>query len=141
MWNNNPPNMLESIKLWKIDKILTLNTHKIYISWSHEATIWTYISVFFLIYIVKLTLNNEYVFLSFIFEIKVSCASNTTFLIRWFQFFKCTLKTNINKWNIFPVQAHWNRLVLPPHQVITNIGSILYYKMNQKSIDGTSVLT
>ena len=41
---------------------------------------------FILIYILKLTLNNEYVFLSFIFEIKISRVSNTTFLIHRFQF-------------------------------------------------------
>ena len=40
--------------------------------------------------------------------------------------------------NHFQVQANCNRLVRPPHQVITNTGSIIYYKMNQKSIDGTS---
>ena len=28
----------------------------------------------------------------------------------------------------------------PPHQVVSNTGSIIYYKSDQKSIDGTSVL-
>ena len=41
---------------------------------------------FLLIYIVKLTHNNEYMFLSFVVEIKISRVSNTTLLIHQFQF-------------------------------------------------------
>ena len=42
--------------------------------------------------------------------------------------------------NNFQVWAYCNRLVRPPHQVISNNGSIIYYTMNQKSIDVTSVI-
>ena len=45
----------------------------------------TYLYVL-LIYIVKLKHNNEYIFLSLIFEMEISCVSNTTFLIHKFQF-------------------------------------------------------
>ena len=41
---------------------------------------------FFLIYIVNLTYNDGYIFLSFVVEIKTSCVSDTTFLIHQFQF-------------------------------------------------------
>ena len=41
---------------------------------------------FILIYIVKMTYNDEFIFLSFVVEIKISCVSNTTFLIHQFQF-------------------------------------------------------
>ena len=52
---------------------------------------------FFLIYIVKLTQNDEYVFLSFMFEIKLSRVSNTTFLIRRFQFLTNVPLKSLNK--------------------------------------------
>ena len=58
---------------------------------------------------------------------------NTSFLI----IDKFTLKNLIYE-NHFQVKAHWNRLVQPPHTVIKNTISIIYYTMNQKSIDGTS---
>ena len=41
---------------------------------------------FLLIYIVKLTHNDEYVFLSLIVEMEISRVSNTTFLIYQLQF-------------------------------------------------------
>ena len=40
----------------------------------------------------------------------------------------------------FQVPKYWNKLVQPPHIVISNIGSMNYYKMNQKYIDETSVM-
>ena len=41
---------------------------------------------FILIYAVKMTHNDEYIFLSLIFEMEISRVSNTTFLIHRFQF-------------------------------------------------------
>ena len=41
---------------------------------------------FLLIYIVKLTHNNEYIILSLIFDMEISRVSNITFLIHQFQF-------------------------------------------------------
>ena len=40
----------------------------------------------FLVYTVKLTYNDEYIFLSFVVEIKITYVSNTTFLIHQYQF-------------------------------------------------------
>ena len=37
--NINPPDILESMNLLQIDKILTQNTHKLYFNWSHEPKI------------------------------------------------------------------------------------------------------
>ena len=44
-------------------------------------------------------------------------------------------KNNVQVWEYF------NRLVRLPNQVISKTGSIIYYKMNEISIDGTSVMT
>ena len=53
---------------------------------------------FLLIYIVNMTHNGKYIFLSFIVEMEISRVSNTTFLIQQLQFFdKFTLKNNLNK--------------------------------------------
>ena len=41
-----------------------------------------------LIYIVKLTHNDEYILLYLIFEMELSCVPNTNFLIHQFQFLK-----------------------------------------------------
>ena len=43
---------------------------------------------FLLSYIVNMTYNDKYIFLSVIFEIKIYCVSNPTFLIHQFQFWK-----------------------------------------------------
>ena len=37
--------------------------------------------------------------------------------------------------------ACYNRLILPTHQVVSNTGKVIYYIINQKSIDGASVMT
>ena len=69
LWGTNPPDMLESMKLWQIDKILHITSTK-YISngvMKHKYE-HTYL-YFLLIYIVKLTHNNECIFLSLIVEI------------------------------------------------------------------------
>ena len=39
-----------------------------------------------------------------------------------------------------PVMPQSANTTPPPHQVVSNTGSIIYYKSDQKSIDGTSVL-
>ena len=51
---------------------------------------------------------------------------------------KCTVKKVLIYENIFQVRAHWKRLDRTPHRVITNTGYMIYYTMNQKSIDRTS---
>ena len=51
---------------------------------------------------------------------------------------KCTFKTILIYENHFQVRSHCNRLVRPPHPVITNTISIIHYTMNKKSIDRTS---
>ena len=50
-----------------------------------------------LIYIVKLTHNDNYIFLSLIVEIEISRVSNTNFLIHIFQFLKNILLKNLDK--------------------------------------------
>ena len=50
-----------------------------------------------LIYIVKLTYNNEYIFLYSIFEMEISRVSNTTVLIHQFQFLTNVPLKNLNK--------------------------------------------
>ena len=52
---------------------------------------------FLLIYIVKLTYSNKYIFIYFIAEIKISRVSNTTFLIHQFQFLTNVPFKNLNK--------------------------------------------
>ena len=43
-------------------------------------------------------------------------------------------KNDLNKWNLFWVRLYHNWLIRPPHKVMYNTASILYYKRNQKSI-------
>ena len=52
---------------------------------------------FILIYIMKLTYNDEYILLSFIVEIKIYSVSNTTSDTSIPILDKCTLDNNINK--------------------------------------------
>ena len=96
---------------------------------------------FLLIYIVKLIYNNKYIFFSFIFEIKISYVSNKIFLIHHFQFLTNVPLKNLNKWILFQIWWYCNWLVRPPHLVIWNTGSIIYYAMNQKLIYRKSVPT
>ena len=49
-------------------------------------------------------------------------------------FDKCNFKQILIDENNFHVRAYCNRLVRPPHQVVSNTGSIIYYTMNKKSI-------
>ena len=42
--------------------------------------------------------------------------------------------------NNFQVWSYYNRQVWPTHQVISSTGSLIYYTINQKWIDGTSVM-
>ena len=79
---------------------------------------------FLLIYIVKLTYNDKYLFLYFVVENKNSCLLHNFSDISVPIFDKCTFRT-----------------IQPPHEVVSINGSILYYKMNQKSTYETSVLT
>ena len=62
---------------------------------------------------------------------------NTSIVI----FDRCTFKIVLINENHFQFRTYFNKLVRIPRQVISNNGSILYYKMNKKSIDGTSVMT
>ena len=113
----NHTDIMKSMELWQIEKYSHKKPTK-YISTGFMNQQYEYKLLYFLlIYIVKLTYNDEYIFLSFIIEIKISRVSNTTLWYINSNFWQMYLKKH-NKWNIFQVRWYLNRILRPPHKVI-----------------------
>ena len=103
------------------------NINKEHFEWSHSVKMWTYISLFFLEFNYEVAIYFQIYFPFFQHCLQDSC-SDTSIPI----FDKCTLKTDPNKIFCFQVLWYYNFRIRPPHEVISNTGSIIYYTTNKK---------
>ena len=108
------------------------NINKEYLTRSHLVKIWTYISVFNHDFYYEAVISCQKYILLFINSVFNNC-SDTSIPI-----FEIHFKSNFNEINCFRVQLYRNWLIRPTHKVLSNNGSILYYKTNQISLVPTS---